>query len=351
MKSEINIAIFGMSLSLLDELKSKIRLMIPSQVQVNWTNIAEPNLDCIMINDVFFTSANIQNLIQNKNLNYLRLVKDESKGGELSGDILYVPIVNTAPLSQWVSQYVLNSTAMPRTNISSQTDVTAVSTATTLSSMPTAFSTTSSSISTPNTNVVSEKILADIFNDKNGNIQLFDSIGNLAIINAKSEQVWINSTRAELKTDGAFNYTYVTAQNLNVVKDVAGIDLHLWIFNLAWNSCNVLSFPVSKQKFYKLIYWPQAEVGKDRRDIIRLSAAFAKGASIEQVENFTKVNTQTIEKFISACLVARLIEEVPVEQAKLVKFVIPKEQATPQQTEQASAVSSFFGRLRKRLGF
>lgn len=347
MKSEINIAIFGMSLSLLDELKSKIRLMIPNHVQVNWTNIAEPNLDCIMINDVFFSSANIQNLIQNKQLNYLRLVKDETRGGELVGDALYVPITNTAPLNQWINQYVLNGATATRVEASSATTTTIASTTATISSTVKPLSSTTTS----NNNVVSEKILDDIFNDKNGNIQLFDSIGNLAIINAKSEQVWLNSTRSELKTDGAFNYTYVTAQNLNVVKDVAGIDLHLWVFNLAWNSSNVLNLPVSKQKFYKLIYWPQAEVGKDRRDIIRLSAAFAKGASIEQVENFTKVNTQTIEKFISSCLVARLIEEVPVEQAKLVKFVVPKEQATPQQTEQATAVSSFFGRLRKRLGF
>ncbi|WLF83569.1 hypothetical protein [Moraxella sp. ZY210820] len=345
MKSEINIAIFGMSLSLLDEIKSKIRLMIPNHVQVNWTNIAEPNLDCIMINDVFFSSANIQNLIQNKRLNYLRLVKDETKGGELVGDVLYVPVINTAPLNQWINQYVLNGETATHVHVSSP--IATTNTTATISSTVKPLNSTTAS----NHNVVSEKILDDIFNDKNGNIQLFDSIGNLAIINAKSEQVWLNSTRSELKTDGAFNYTYVTAQNLNVVKDVAGIDLHLWIFNLAWNSSNVLNLPVSKQKFYKLIYWPQAEVGKDRRDIIRLSAAFAKGASIEQVENFTKVNTQTIEKFISACLVARLIEEVPVEQAKLVKFVVPKEQATPQQTEQASAVSSFFGRLRKRLGF
>lgn len=342
MKSEINIAIFGMSLSLLDELKSKIRLMIPNHVQVNWTNIAEPNLDCIMINDVFFSSANIQNLIQNKKLNYLRLVKDEAKGGQLSGDALYLPIADTTALNQWIDKYVLGNDTMPRPAATTQTN-------SEISSVT--ASATSKVTATNNTNTVSEKIIADIFNDKNGNIQLFDSVGNIAIINAKSEQAWLNSTRAELKTDSSFNYTYVTAQNLNVVKDVSGIDLRLWVFNLAWNSSNVLNLPVSNQKFYKLIYWPQAEAGKDRRDIIRLAAAFAKGASIEQVANFTKVNTQTIEKFISACLVAHLIEEVSVEQAKLVKFVVPTEKATPQQTEQASAVSSFFGRLRKRLGF
>lgn len=340
MKNEINIAIFGMSLSLLDELKSKIRLMLPSHIQVNWTNIAEPNLDCIMINDVFFTSANIQNLIQNKNLNYLRLVKDPSKGGVIEGDILHVPLEQTSQLNQWLSQYVLGNETVARP-------------AMTHTAMPTASQsiTTPNPVSSTNLNTVNEKILADIFNDKNGNIQLFDATGNLAIINAKSEQVWLNSSRQLLTTDSSFNYTYVTAQNLNVVKDVSGIDLRLWMFNLAWNSSHVLTLPVSHQKFYKLIYWPQAESGVDRRDIIRLAAAFAKGASIEQVANFTKIKTTLIEKFISACLVAHLIQEVSREQANLVKFVVPTEQATPQQTEQAKAVTSFFGRLRKRLGF
>lgn len=343
MKTEINIAIFGMSLSLLDELKSKIRLMIPSSIQVNWTNIAEPNLDCIMINDVFFTSANIQNLIQNKKLNYLRLVKNETRGGELSGDVLYVPIANTNSLNEWINQYVLGNATMPKpilsinTNLDDNQDVSP-------SFIP-------SSKNTLNNLIVSEKIITDIFNDKNGNIQLFDNTGNLAIINAKSEQAWLNTTRAELVTDSAFNYTYVTAQNLNVVKDVSGIDLRLWMFNLTWNSSHVLSMPVSTDKFYRLIYWPQAETGIDRRSIIRLSAAFAKGANIQQVADFTKVSNHLIEKYISACLVAHLIEEIPAEQAKLVKFVVPQEQATPQQTEKANAVSSFFGRLRKRLGF
>lgn len=337
MKNEINIAIFGMSLSLLDELKSKIRLMLPEHIQVNWTNIAEPNLDCIMINDVFFTSANIQNLIQNKNLNYLRLVKEPAKGGIIEGDILHVPLENTSQLNQWINQYVLGNDTVARPAIN-QTQTTS------------ATQTSSLSLNS-NNNAVSEKILTDIFNDKNGNIQLFDASGNLAIINAKSEQVWENNSRHLLKTDGSFNYTYVTAQNLNVVKDVSGIDLRLWMFNLAWNSSQALNLPVSNQKFYKLIYWPQAETGSDRRDIIRLAAAFAKGASIEQVANFTKIKTALIEKFISACLVAHLIQEVSNEQAKLVKFVMPTEQATPQQTEQAKAVTSFFGRLRKRLGF
>lgn len=337
MKGEINIAIFGMSLSLLDELKGKIRLMLPTDIQINWTNIAEPNLDCIMINDVFFTSANIQNLIQSKNLNYLRLVKDPSQGGQIVNDILHLPVEDTTPLNQWINQYVLGNEIIPKQ----------------VAQVAPIASTIIESNNSPASNgiVVSEKIINDIFNDKNGNIQLFDNSGNLAIINAKSEQVWLNSSRSELRTDASFNYTYVTAQNLSVVKDVSGIDLRLWVFHLAWNSSDVLNLPVSNQKFYKLIYWPQAESGIDRRNIIRLAAAFAKGASIEQVADFTKINTRTIENFVSACLVAHLIKEVSVEQAKLVKFVVPTEKATPQQTQQASAVSSFFGRLRKRLGF
>lgn len=343
MKNEVNIAIFGLSLSVLDELKSKIRLMLPENIQINWTNIAQPNLDCIMINDVFFSSPNIQNLIQSNHLHYLRLVKDENKGGSIENDILYIPLNTASALNQWIEQYVLGNKA-PTTR--QKTATTTFNTPT-----PTVAPTTTGSIS-PNpfsSNLkVSSKILNEIFDEKNGNIQLFDAKGKIAIVNASSERVWLINHKNV--TDHSFNYTYATSQDVKDSENAVVVDLRLWMFNLAWRSGSALAFDVSPQKYYKLRFWPQAENTPERRDIIRMSSCFAKGANIEQVANHLKISQSLIEKYISSCLAARLIEEVPVEQAKLVKFAVPEQQATPKQVEQASAVKSFFGRLRKRLG-
>ena len=60
----VNIAIFGLSLRTLNELKEHIQTAIPSHIQVNWSNIAEPHLDILMINHIFFDSPNIKSLIK-----------------------------------------------------------------------------------------------------------------------------------------------------------------------------------------------------------------------------------------------------------------------------------------------
>lgn len=351
MKNEVNIAIFGLSLSLLDELKNKIRLMLPNDININWTNIAEPNLDCIMINDVFFSSSNIQNLIQNKQLNYLRLVKDENRGGSIEGDILYIPLNNASALNQWIERHILNKTG---------TSVTAASASPTKSTstfaqqfVQTHASTVSQTSYTPpslqqTSAKVSSRILNEIFDAKNGNIQLFDASGKIGIAQASTERIWLVNHKK--LTDGSLNYTYATSQDVKDCQFAPVSDLRLWMFNLAWNSHQALNFEVSTQKYYKLLFWPQAAAGQDRKDIIRISSCFAKGATIEQVANHLKMSHSLIERYISSCLASRLITEIPAEQAKLVKFAVPEQQATPQQVEQASAVKSFFGRLRKRLG-
>lgn len=53
MKKFLNIAVFGLSLNLLDQLKSQILLSVPREVQVRWVNIAEKNIDLLMVNDAF----------------------------------------------------------------------------------------------------------------------------------------------------------------------------------------------------------------------------------------------------------------------------------------------------------
>lgn len=349
MKNEVNIAIFGLSLSVLDELKNKIRLMLPGNIQINWTNIAEPNLDCIMINDVFFSSSNIQNLIQNKQLNYLRLVKDENRGGSIEDDVLYIPLNNASALNQWIERHVLGktATASTATTAQSKTSNVAQSNVQTRTSTLSQSSYGSSSFQQAPAKV-SSRILNEIFDAKNGNIQLFDASGKIAIVQASSERIWLLNPKKS--TDGSLNYTYATSQDVKDCQNVVVTDLRLWMFNLAWNSHQALSFDVSTEKYYKLLFWPQANAGNERKDIIRISSCFAKGASIEQVANHLKISHSVIERYISSCLASRLIIEIPAEQAKLVKFAVPEQQATPQQVEQASAVKSFFGRLRKRLG-
>ena len=76
----VNIAIFGLSLRTLNELKEHIQTAIPSHIQVNWSNIVEPHLDILMINHIFFDSPNIKSLIQNNHhINVLQIANNADK--------------------------------------------------------------------------------------------------------------------------------------------------------------------------------------------------------------------------------------------------------------------------------
>ena len=101
MKEEIKIAIFGLSLNVLDAIKQKIRSMYDDSLQVSWANIADPHLDILLVNDMFFSSATIQNLVGAKKIPYLRLVNKNEKSGTIEGDKLYLPFSNTEEIRQW----------------------------------------------------------------------------------------------------------------------------------------------------------------------------------------------------------------------------------------------------------
>ena len=54
MNQVLNIAIFGLSLKVLDQMKKQILLAVPAHVQIKWVNIAEQKIDLLLVNDMFF---------------------------------------------------------------------------------------------------------------------------------------------------------------------------------------------------------------------------------------------------------------------------------------------------------
>ena len=71
----INIAISGLGLTTSDDLKIRLRKILPNNIGINWTNISDQNINCILINEHFFEHDNIQNIIQNKKIPYLKISK------------------------------------------------------------------------------------------------------------------------------------------------------------------------------------------------------------------------------------------------------------------------------------
>ena len=317
MKNEIKIAIFGLSLNVLDGIKQKVLSMFAGHnVNIHWANIAEPQLDVLLVNDMFFASPTIQNLVKNQNVPYLRLVSGNVEGGVVQDDKLYLPFLATTDVKQWFNHALLYGREVPKSNVNAHQESQAPS--------------------------FNSNVLNEFFNERNGNMQVFDSNGNLAIINANTEQVLLDVGRKSKSTNTTLNYTYATMQNMVQAKNnIHAVDVRAWLWNLLWSSPALVSDTTHKN--YQMSYWPQPDPSLDRRDILKISACFEKGASIKQVAEKLQISEDRVRKFVAVAYPIHALKEIDEKEAKLVS-------TQDNEPKQEGALKGFFGKLRKRLG-
>ena len=315
----VNIAIFGLSLRTLNELKEHIQAAIPSHIQVNWSNIAEPHLDILMINHIFFDSPNIKSLIQNNHINVLQIANNADKNSSIEDDILYLPLNHLHSLHQWLNERLAKNAAIEKV------------------SPPQATNTTI------HRKQIGE-VLQEILNPKNGKIQLFDHNGLIAIADPRNEWVWQNPMLQTLHTDPSLNYTYATQNDQLWITETPQQDLKQWLWNLLWASKDFNELcPPSASSFY-LEIWPQPINKIERQDILRMAACFAKGAEISVVASQLKLPEQRVKQFVAASLGANYGKIIKDHQANY------HPQNNQNMTEQ-NFMKKLFGRLRNRLGF
>ena len=315
----VNIAIFGLSLRTLNELKEHIQTAIPSHIQVNWSNIAEPHLDILMINHIFFDSPNIKSLINNNHINVLQIANNADKNSSIEDDTLYLPLNHLHSLHQWLNERLAKNAAIEKV------------------SPPQATNTTI------HRKQIGE-VLQEILNPKNGKIQLFDHNGLIAIADPRNEWVWQNPMLQTLHTDSSLNYTYATQNDQLWITETPQQDLKQWLWNLLWASKDFNELcPPSASSFY-LEIWPQPINKIERQDILRMAACFAKGAEISVVASQLKLPEQRVKQFVAASLGANYGKIIKDHQANY------HPQNNQNMTEQ-NFMKKLFGRLRNRLGF
>ena len=97
-KKSIYLAVSGLNLRDLNDLKEQIRKIIPNSVNICWSNVAEPKLQALLINETFFDTPYIQNFIKTHNLSVLRIISRSEKNSIIEAEKLYLPIINTSLL-------------------------------------------------------------------------------------------------------------------------------------------------------------------------------------------------------------------------------------------------------------
>ena len=281
MKEQIKIAIFGLSLTIEENLKQKIQSLFDDSVKVEWVTLNSASIDVLLVNDLFLNSKIVQSHIQKK-VPYLRLLTNENRSGQIENDTLYLPFIINDETKGWFNKRYLE--------------------------VPVNFQSFKTNIENTNTANVDEldfkAVIAEFFKEENGTIQVFDHYGELALMNTKTEQVWIDQTRKEKCSYSTLNFTYATMQMSQKVSNQQGIDLHQWLWNVLWDSKAVIENQTF-DKTYTLEIWPQPSELSQRNDIFKIAAYFEQGATGQQVQQKTGLDLRFIHQFISVSLLSR----------------------------------------------
>lgn len=325
MKNVLNIAVFGLSLNSLEQIKEQILLSLPENLNVKWVNLAEQKIDLLLVNDVFFNSPGIQKLLTIQNIVYLRLVKKVENAGRIVGDQLFYPFSNIEHLHDWLFRKVLSQhelTAPVKSTLEVIKPVQSV--------LPTVMTT--------------EQVFSEIFTPRNGYIQLFDAHGFLALVDTRTERVWVEPNK-EIQFNETLNQTYATAQLVqDTIKDKDVYDLRIWLWKVVNDSSAIQLPQVSLNQNFRLEIWPQFEKDLQRRDFLKMATCFSQGAQIDQVKQSLNLSNERVLNFVACAVLLQLGQFIDQNE---VKYQVDTQQV---ETGQMNKLRGFIGKLRKKLG-
>jgi hypothetical protein len=319
MKQSLNVAVFGFSLNVLEQLKCQILESIPNHVKVDWVNISEQKIDLLMVNDVFFHSTNIQKVVENQVFEYLRLVKDIDRCGEITADVLCYPLYHRDSFSEWMQHKFFeykpeHEAVMPKKKgMAVQTDL--------------------------------GHVIREMFIPRNGYIKIYDQNGFLALVDCMTERVWLEPRAQSQFSYSNLNHTYATGHFVNdVIRDKKAKDLRAWLWRDGIYHRMPQTSTLSKQQYFKLNVWPQFNSGAERRHLMKMAACFASGAKLNDVAKTLNIGFDEVEAFVHR---AELLQFGTFIQEHDAKFALPREEMN---TSTGQSIRNFFGKLRKKIG-
>lgn len=322
MKQFLNVAIFGLSLKVMEQIKQVVIMAMPNQVSIKWCNISEKNIDLLLVNEIFFTSSNIQKIILKNVQAYLRLEKHEVNAGQITGDVLYYPLMNTAVLSDWIKNRFFDSRYLSKTK----------------ECIPELKKTDHEKEFK-----IVRKVLDEVFIARNGFIQLMDTRGCFALVDTRTERIWMNEDNRPVGFNVGISQIYATGQFVNeFTKNRHAYDLRTQLWPILLNSG--FTQEVSDQDCFKLHIWPQISSSLERKNLLKVAACFAQGAKISDVKQYLNLSDDLVERFVSATLLIRMGQKID---SSAIKFQLI---ALDGEAGQQHSIKGFFGKLRKKLG-
>lgn len=410
MNKQLNISVFGLKLTTIDELKRIIEGLLPEHYNVNWTNINDASLDILLISHLFYDLPNIVSIRQRSNLKTLKIAHDPLLQGQLVQDTFYLPVESNG-IRLWFEQHVLevtqpsnplttlnnlNSKLQPEPkpqgtqidNLFKQLDI--QKTIPALNNQPivanTAVNATTISVSQTVKPVkqpsyqeqikrASQQIIEPRFVRAKSALQgaLFYEAIHYKHFENLQHKLWQSTDyRQCILIAGDTKIALIDKPHnqfwlANGLTTVGQSSIHLQHADLnnvvrfchknqpydlqygLWNFVwqNVGAIVPSYTGYYRLKYWPQPLQHQDQKDIFKIAAYLQHGAHLHYVHEHSGISLEFIYRFIFTGLVSNSIEEINEQQADPRFKSI---QTTNSVAEPTSALRNFFGKLRKKLG-
>ena len=326
MNNSIYISVLGLSLSVINDLKRIITEQILSQYKINWTNIADKNLQILLISDDLIELTDIKR-VNKAHLHILKLSKNENLAGKVRNNTLYLPLHSAGELSEWLKQAI----TIPQ----SCRDKTAIS-GPECKEQPKKPKLSCQAVYSAFDKVYSEYSNINNFMIKSG-------LNIIAFFDVKKKEFYLNT---DLNKFNLSAIEVVPADINNIVNfksKYKSSDLSHGIWQFVWG-CLAYELP-EYSKAYQLLSWPQPALKQERNEVLKISAYFSRGCTGQYVQEKMGVSADTVNRYLFACDIARMIGEIPEQEAL---YIQPA--AAGKAPDHTGRVRGFFSKLRKKLG-
>ena len=308
MANNISIAIIGLSLNTTNQIKNLLKCAVNNQYIINWTNIADKNLNLLIIGSHFTDSPAIQR-INVQNLKILIVHHDEEKSNLIEQNHLHMPLEKVEILTEWLEQNKLIYSDIQTNKNDQVIDINQLDV-----------------LHTCLTQSEAQYFLCTINNT------------HQFIIDKKQQEVWIptNFEIINLEKFDIQELTFNEVINHRTLK--TKYELSVWLWNFLWETLS--HTPSLENQYYQLTKWPQP-AKPELKNCLKLAACFQYGSNAQYVQEYTNLESTFIKKFIYISYLCNLLVKTTESESKFKKQKV---------SENQSQIKSFFSKIRKKLG-
>lgn len=316
MKNTLYLSIFGLNLTLINELKKSISNILENDYHLAWTNIADPNLNILFIHENFIELDNIQKIIQNKKILHLKLTRQSTSDFSIKDNTLTLPLKSEQDLSQWLTLH-LNTMEENQNQVSEITHY--IKKLTYKDVQP---------------------FLAELNTQQHQGKYSIQIDGETVAVLDFDHYKFYGNSKFNLFESSVLEIHRASLNCITRFKRLAAQDLKQGLWQMYWHNLK-FDAPIYNG-YYHTSFWPRITDQDEQNILFKLAAHFSQGACPLDVQHATKISPQYIHQYLLCCQLTQCCHEISASSAKF-HF-----NDGIQKSEKPAL--SFFQKLRRKLG-